>query len=116
MHFFRQDLGECLNDEPEITRYQFKNMLPGAVYDADFQCRLYYPNNPIVKACEQEPDKRCERLMCYASPGMCYSPEGLPAAEGTKCAENKVFVTKIFAVEYRKASFCYGLYIFYVFT
>lgn len=79
-------MGDCLNDEPEISLYQYKNALPGTIYDAEQQCNILYPDS---KLCSMDPDKFCEILMCQTEPKMCLSNEE-PPADGTKCGQNKV--------------------------
>lgn len=83
---FRNNLGECLNDEPEISLYQMKNTLPGSVYDADSQCNMNFPNSTV---CIINDENFCEMLLCKTSPTTCMSKEE-PPADGTKCGENKV--------------------------
>lgn len=85
-YFNSADLGECLNDEPSISLNSDTNMPPGALYDADYQCNAEYPGK---KACKQDPEKFCKRLMCQTDPETC-SSHGDPPADGTKCGENKV--------------------------
>lgn len=53
---YRNNLGECLNDEPQETTYKGVTMLAGAVYDADYQCSLLYPNSTH---CPVSPDEFC---------------------------------------------------------
>lgn len=83
---FRNSLGECLNDEPEISLYQYKNALPGTVYDAEQQCKILFPNS---KLCSMDSTRFCEILACKTDPTSCMSNHE-PPADGTKCGENKV--------------------------
>ncbi|KAF7382624.1 hypothetical protein HZH68_015543 [Vespula germanica] len=48
--YLESGLGDCLNDDPRSpgAKYSYPNMLPGVMYDADFQCRMEYPGS---KAC-----------------------------------------------------------------
>ncbi|XP_065156708.1 A disintegrin and metalloproteinase with thrombospondin motifs 12-like isoform X2 [Atheta coriaria] len=83
--FFDNDLGECLNDEPEISLYKDNNMLPGTIYDAKYQCQMEFPGSSV---CKVSPEKFCDRLLCRTEPGTCMS-NGEPPVDGTKCGENK---------------------------
>ncbi|XP_024946987.1 A disintegrin and metalloproteinase with thrombospondin motifs 7 [Cephus cinctus] len=85
-------LGECLNNDPKNPpeRYKLPNMLPGAMYDAEFQCNLDYPGSSF---CDAGSVDRCEALWCKTSETKC-SSKGAPAAEGTKCGENKWCIRK----------------------
>lgn len=96
--FSSTDLGECLNDEPSIILNRDKNMPPGSVYDALYQCQLEFPGSSV---CTVGPDRFCEQLVCRTDPTTCMT-SGEPPADGTKCGENKV--TKIFKI--------YFIYIF----
>ncbi|KAJ8970173.1 hypothetical protein NQ317_016646, partial [Molorchus minor] len=82
---FENGLGDCLNDEPQTSLYQYKNALPGTVYDALAQCELNYPGSTV---CLMNQDKFCESLLCQTSPASCMGNEE-PPADGTKCGENK---------------------------
>jgi hypothetical protein len=79
-------LGDCLNDEPEISLYKGKEVLPGVVYDGDQQCRITMPNTTL---CGFGQENICEILLCQTTPTQCQSKDE-PAADGTKCGENKV--------------------------
>lgn len=39
---FSRDWGRCLDDEPLAHNFTFPVLPPGAMYDADHQCRLQY--------------------------------------------------------------------------
>ncbi|XP_044021259.1 A disintegrin and metalloproteinase with thrombospondin motifs 6-like [Aphidius gifuensis] len=82
-------LGECLNDDPRNPPEKFKypSMLPGAMYDADFQCDLAHPGK---KLCSGEVN--CASLWCQD--GKKCVTNNSPPAEGTKCAENKWCIKK----------------------
>ncbi|NP_001123217.1 ADAM metallopeptidase with thrombospondin type 1 motif-like [Nasonia vitripennis] len=91
--FLESGLGECLINNPKNPpdKYKFPNMLPGAMYDADFQCKLNYPGST---PCESDPDEDlCEELWCNIGGDNCKS-KGAPPADGTKCAENKWCIHK----------------------
>lgn len=50
----RSGLGECLINNPKNPpdKYKYPNMLPGAMYDAAFQCKLNYPGSTPCDADE----------------------------------------------------------------
>lgn len=79
-------MGECLNDEPQESLYKDNGMLPGTMYDAQFQCDNAFPGSTVCKA---DPEKFCEMLLCKVSPTTCMS-NGEPPADGTKCGEDMV--------------------------
>lgn len=83
---FSNGLGECLNDEPEISLYKGPDVLPGIVYDGEQQCKLLLPNATL---CPFELNKICEVLMCQIAPMQCTTKQE-PAADGTNCGENMV--------------------------
>ncbi|CAK9809490.1 A disintegrin and metalloproteinase with thrombospondin motifs 7 [Anthophora quadrimaculata] len=84
-------LGECLNDDPKNPSDKFKlpNMLPGAMYDADFQCDMVYPGAKLCSAASQQ---GCARLWCGTN-STCLS-RGAPMADGTRCGEKKWCIHK----------------------
>ncbi|CAH1118875.1 unnamed protein product [Phaedon cochleariae] len=82
---FENNLGDCLNDEPEISLYSYRNALPGTIYDADAQCEIAYPGSTI---CVLDQEKFCEILLCKTSDDSCMSNDE-PPADGTKCGSNK---------------------------
>ncbi|XP_060526930.1 A disintegrin and metalloproteinase with thrombospondin motifs 12-like [Cylas formicarius] len=83
--FFDNDLGECFNDLPTSTLYPFSKTLPGVVYDATEQCKFNFPGS---KLCSGMKDRVCEQLVCAVGKKKCLS-KNEPAADGTKCGENK---------------------------
>ena len=48
--FSSRDWGNCLDDEPSDHEFYFPELPPGAMYDADHQCRLQY--GPDAEHCE----------------------------------------------------------------
>lgn len=74
-----------------MSLYQYRNALPGTVYDAAQQCDILFPNS---KLCSMDQEKFCEILMCKTSPYECLSNDE-PPADGTKCGENKVLIVKM---------------------
>lgn len=84
----RSGLGECLEDVPEVSLFDEVNeMLPGAVYDADYQCDDEFPG---MKHCILEQSKICEMLYCKAQDGLSCVSNGEPPADGTKCGDKMV--------------------------
>lgn len=75
-----------MNDEPTTDQYKYKNMLAGAIYDAEYQCRAAFPNSTV---CQVPEDKFCDKMMCQVSEDTCMSNTE-PLVDGTKCGENKV--------------------------
>ncbi|XP_011305247.1 A disintegrin and metalloproteinase with thrombospondin motifs 12-like [Fopius arisanus] len=84
-------LGECLNNDPRNppAKYKLPDMLPGAMYDANFQCSLDEKTSVL---CERGQGLNCEQLWCKNGT-TCFS-RNAPPAEGTKCAENKWCIKK----------------------
>ncbi|XP_025267750.1 A disintegrin and metalloproteinase with thrombospondin motifs 7 [Camponotus floridanus] len=89
--FLESGLGECLTDNPRNPpeKLKYPNMLPGAMYDATFQCNMLFPGS---KVCPQSHTSGCETLWCLTNTS-CYSL-GTPKADGTKCGENKWCIHK----------------------
>nr|XP_012218606.1 PREDICTED: A disintegrin and metalloproteinase with thrombospondin motifs 7-like [Linepithema humile] len=89
--FLESGLGECLNDNPRNPpeKLKYPNMLPGAMYDAAFQCDMQFPGS---KVCSQSQASGCETLWCLTNTS-CWSL-GTPKADGTKCGENKWCIHK----------------------
>ncbi|XP_034196359.2 A disintegrin and metalloproteinase with thrombospondin motifs 7 isoform X1 [Osmia lignaria lignaria] len=89
--FLESGLGECLNDDPKNppNKFAYPNMLPGAMYDADFQCRMMFPES---KHCPNSRLRVCDKLWCNTN-ASCYS-RGAPMADGTKCGEKKWCIHK----------------------
>ncbi|CAN8005243.1 unnamed protein product [Ixodes hexagonus] len=48
--FLDHDWGSCLDDEPRAHQFTFPLLPPGAMYDADHQCRLQY--GPAAEHCD----------------------------------------------------------------
>ncbi|XP_072392013.1 A disintegrin and metalloproteinase with thrombospondin motifs 12-like [Diabrotica undecimpunctata] len=82
---FENNLGDCLNDEPEVSIYSMRNALPGTIYDSDAQCDIMFPGSTT---CILEEEEFCATLYCKTEPGSC-SSRGEPPADGTKCGNNK---------------------------
>lgn len=82
--FLNKGWGSCLNDQPANHDFKFPTMLPGVIYDADHQCRLQY--GLASSHCTGMTDI-CNRLWCRVGRA-CHSKLE-PAADGTKCGDNK---------------------------
>ncbi|KAF5307128.1 hypothetical protein FQR65_LT07112 [Abscondita terminalis] len=83
---FDNNLGECLNNQPQDSIYKETGMLPGAMYDGKYQCNMIFPGSDL---CSVSPQKFCKQLMCQDSPTSCVTNTE-PPADGTRCGENKV--------------------------
>lgn len=71
-------------DEPEEAAYSFPVLPPGAMYDADHQCRLSFGSNAEhCRGIELE----CQTLWCRIDTTCVTRLE--PMAEGTKCGRHK---------------------------
>ncbi|CAH1113494.1 unnamed protein product [Psylliodes chrysocephalus] len=82
---FENNMGDCLNDEPEVSIYAYKAALPGTIYDPEQQCDLMFPGSSV---CMMDESKFCEMLLCKTTPTECTSNRE-PPADGTKCGSNK---------------------------
>ncbi|XP_054289073.1 A disintegrin and metalloproteinase with thrombospondin motifs 7-like [Macrosteles quadrilineatus] len=80
-HFLDQGSGRCLEDRPAVQDdYTYPELPPGAMYNADYQCRLQF--GPDSTVCSPS-DEICSRLWCTVE-GMC-TTNLYPAAPGTHC-------------------------------
>ncbi|KAK0073653.1 hypothetical protein PV326_013199 [Microctonus aethiopoides] len=84
-------LGDCLINNPidAPLKYQYPNILPGAMYNSDFQCRMMEPD---TVTCDFDKFVNCEKLWCKRERS-CISNDS-PPAEGTTCGENKWCIKK----------------------
>ncbi|XP_033120764.1 A disintegrin and metalloproteinase with thrombospondin motifs 7-like [Anneissia japonica] len=80
--FLDRGWGDCLLDKPSKHDFDYPDVPPGVMYDAEHQCRLRY--GPSVSVCY--PEDICRTLWC--STGTCHTKMG-GAAPGTKCGRNK---------------------------
>ncbi|XP_076380683.1 A disintegrin and metalloproteinase with thrombospondin motifs 7 [Megalopta genalis] len=87
---FSEGLGDCLSNNPRNPpeNFKFPNMLPGAMYDSDYQCNMVLPGSKHCLASEGE----CERLWCTKE-DKCVT-QGTGVADGTKCGESKWCIHK----------------------
>ncbi|KAK0073476.1 hypothetical protein PV326_013373, partial [Microctonus aethiopoides] len=85
--FLNSPLGDCLINDPtnRPTNYQYPNMLPGAMYDSDFQC---YMLTPTSVTCDSS-----GKLWCRVGMRQCFSDD-LPPADGTRCGPNQWCIKK----------------------
>ncbi|XP_076295392.1 A disintegrin and metalloproteinase with thrombospondin motifs 7 [Lasioglossum baleicum] len=85
---FSKGLGDCLSNSPRNPpeNFKFPNMLPGAMYDADYQCKTMAPDADQCKT------YGCEKLWCNIN-GTCRTRQ-FPLYDGTKCGENKWCIHK----------------------
>nr|XP_022900548.1 A disintegrin and metalloproteinase with thrombospondin motifs 6-like isoform X1 [Onthophagus taurus] len=82
--FVESGFGKCLYDPP--TEHSFKpvDILPGVMYDGDFQCREVM--GPNAALCMTGVD--CENLICYIEDKGCVETH-TGVAPGTKCGDKK---------------------------
>ena len=80
--------GTCLEDEPPQVEYSFPELPPGAMYDANHQCRLSYGQEATHCADIEGIERVCQTLWCRMN-NRCITRMD-PAAEGTQCGKHKV--------------------------
>ncbi|KAJ3661835.1 hypothetical protein Zmor_006216 [Zophobas morio] len=84
-NFLDKGLGQCLQDEPEDNEiYEYPELPPGAMYNADYQCRFQFGGDATV--CSPL-DEICFRLWCMVN-DTC-TTQLRPAAPGTYCGKHK---------------------------
>ncbi|KAK0074845.1 hypothetical protein PV325_007729, partial [Microctonus aethiopoides] len=90
--FLNSPLGDCLINDPtnRSTNYQYPNMLPGAMYDSDFQCYMVYPTSVT---CDSSGFVNCKKLWCRVGMQQCVTRDK-PPADGTRCGPNKWCIRK----------------------
>lgn len=75
-------------DAPTETEYSYPDLPPGAMYNADMQCRLQFNStDEDIRMCSQL-DEICSQLWCTIN-GTCTTLLR-PAAAGTGCGKHKV--------------------------
>lgn len=85
--FFSQGLGKCLDDAPTEEEFSYPELPPGAMYNADLQCRLQFnTTDESVKVCSKT-DEICSQLWCLVD-DICVT-KLRPAAPGTNCGRHK---------------------------
>ena len=87
--FGSQGLGNCLDDSPtEMEVMMYPDLPPGAMYNADLQCRLQFnTTDETVKVCSKM-NEICSQLWCLVN-DECVT-QLRPAAPGTNCGKHKV--------------------------
>lgn len=83
-----RDWGACLEDEPPQVEYSFPELPPGAMYDADHQCRLSFGAGATHCEGIEGTERICQTLWCHLDNRCITRME--PAAEGTHCGKHKV--------------------------
>ncbi|XP_063874225.1 A disintegrin and metalloproteinase with thrombospondin motifs 7-like isoform X1 [Scylla paramamosain] len=86
-HFLDRNWGTCLEDEPPTVEYRFPELPPGAMYDADHQCRLSYGQEATHCSDIEGMERVCQTLWCRIN-NRCITRMD-PAAEGTHCGKHK---------------------------
>ncbi|KAG7204371.1 hypothetical protein KM043_004815 [Ampulex compressa] len=83
-NFLDQGKGECLEDEPADNDYAYPDLPPGAMYNAEHQCRLQFG---VKEASVCSPlQEICSKLWCIVD-GSCTTMLH-PAAPGTHCGKH----------------------------
>ncbi|XP_043584459.1 A disintegrin and metalloproteinase with thrombospondin motifs 7-like isoform X4 [Bombus pyrosoma] len=83
-NFLDQGKGECLEDEPADNDYSYPELPPGAMYNAEHQCRLQFG---VREASVCSPlQEICSKLWCIVD-GTCTTMLH-PAAPGTHCGKH----------------------------
>lgn len=83
-NFLDQGKGECLEDEPADNDYSYPDLPPGAMYNAEHQCRLQFG---VREASVCSPlQEICSKLWCIVD-GTCTTMLH-PAAPGTHCGKH----------------------------
>ncbi|KAJ8669558.1 hypothetical protein QAD02_000817, partial [Eretmocerus hayati] len=83
-NFLDQGKGECLEDEPADNDYAYPDLPPGALYNAEHQCRLQFAVRD-ASVCSP-PEEICSKLWCVVD-GVCTTMLH-PAAPGTQCGKH----------------------------
>ncbi|KAK0074061.1 hypothetical protein PV326_012777, partial [Microctonus aethiopoides] len=89
--FLNSPRSDCLINDPKDRpiKYQYPNMLPGAMYGSDFQCHMIAPTSVT---CDLGGFLTCDILWCDTG-SRCFSRNS-PPAEGTRCGPNKWCIRK----------------------
>lgn len=83
-NFLDQGSGQCLEDEPSQNDYNYPDLPPGAMYNAEHQCRLQFGIHSSGVCTPLE--EICSRLWCIVE-GVCTTMLR-PAAAGTHCGKH----------------------------
>ncbi|XP_055540062.1 A disintegrin and metalloproteinase with thrombospondin motifs 7 [Wyeomyia smithii] len=85
-HFLDLGLGKCLEDQPSQQEYSYPELPPGAMYNADLQCRQQFNStDEEITVCSL--DEICNQLWCLVN-DVCMTMMR-PAAPGTNCGRRK---------------------------
>ncbi|KAK0072902.1 hypothetical protein PV325_010630, partial [Microctonus aethiopoides] len=89
--FLNSPRSDCLINDPKDRpiKYQYPNMLPGAMYGSNFQCHMIAPTSVT---CDLGGFLTCDILWCDTG-SRCFSRNS-PPAEGTRCGPNKWCIRK----------------------
>uniref|UniRef100_A0A182NR21 Peptidase M12B domain-containing protein n=1 Tax=Anopheles dirus TaxID=7168 RepID=A0A182NR21_9DIPT len=82
-HFLDQGLGKCLEDAPSEEQYEYPELPPGAMYNADLQCRLQFNSTDEDMTVCSKLDEICSQIWCLV--GQVCTTMLRPAAPGTNC-------------------------------
>ncbi|KAJ9585999.1 hypothetical protein L9F63_020363, partial [Diploptera punctata] len=83
-NFLEHGSGECLEDESSQNDYNYPDLPPGAMYNAEHQCRLQFGVNSSGVCTSLE--EICSRLWCVVE-NVCTTMLR-PAAAGTHCGKH----------------------------
>ncbi|KAF7997831.1 hypothetical protein HCN44_009229 [Aphidius gifuensis] len=86
INFLDQGKGECLEDEPTSHDYAYPELPPGAMYNAEHQCRLQFGVREASVCITITPQEICSKLWCVVN-GSCHTMLH-PAAPGTTCGKH----------------------------
>ncbi|XP_058824477.1 A disintegrin and metalloproteinase with thrombospondin motifs 12 [Topomyia yanbarensis] len=86
-HFLDLGLGKCLEDQPSQQEYSYPELPPGAMYNADLQCRLQFNSTDEEMTVCSKLDEICNQLWCLVD-DVCMTMMR-PAAPGTNCGKRK---------------------------
>ncbi|KAL0270771.1 UNVERIFIED_CONTAM: hypothetical protein PYX00_008067 [Menopon gallinae] len=81
--FLDSGYGTCLYDEPSEHHFPIPDILPGTIYNADFQCKQML--SPLARECNE--GSTCDSLNCQVPGHLCILMN-IPPAAGTRCGEN----------------------------
>ncbi|XP_053669727.1 A disintegrin and metalloproteinase with thrombospondin motifs 7, partial [Anopheles nili] len=86
--FLDQGLGKCLEDKPSQDEYAYPELPPGAMYNADLQCRLQFNSTDEEMTVCSKLNEICTQLWCLVGGEVCTTMLR-PAAPGTNCGRRK---------------------------
>ncbi|XP_067661647.1 A disintegrin and metalloproteinase with thrombospondin motifs 18-like isoform X2 [Haliotis asinina] len=89
--FLSNGQGNCLNDSPQGATLALPQQLPGVLYPADEQCKLFVgEGSTICTGTNLVDGDECTNLVCFdpAMPGECRGSQ-TPRMDGTECGDRK---------------------------